>query len=226
MSKPQPRTITSKLYPGFIRNNANLKRVLGKEHERIFPRIGLDNCEEKIDSKRKIVFSGSGNRALWDIATMSMRGISSCQSWIGSHREKLIGSMADPYCGIIYITTGKETSKGLRMAKRALVRFVVNDSTQKPALLIERIYPIIDTCYDFDVRRRTYSLFESFLARKTNNRYPIIAVGNDHAIPMSYAVSEIPEHCRSYRDSDIDYVHYPDFVNVAIASVAITTANT
>lgn len=214
----QPRTTTSKYYPFFIRQNKSLKKVA--KQQRIFPRIGLDNCEEQINKRRKIVFSGSGSQALWDIATMSMRGVSSCQSWNASHRKHLIGSMADPYCGIIYTTTGNKTSKGSRMSRRAIVRFVVN-KRGNPALLIERIYPVFEPGFayadhSFD---KTFQLFKSFLERKTNNKYPVITNPIGYSIPMTNVVANIGENKRSYRDSGIDYVKHPKFKSVVRAEV-------
>jgi hypothetical protein len=204
-----PRGITSRHYPAFIKESYPLRQ--NAKQDRVWPEIGLDNCEEQIDRRRKIVFSGSGYRALWDIATMSMRGISSCQSWNGSHRSKVIGSMADPYCGIIYTTTGKETNKGTRMSRRALVRFVIHRLTGRPALLVERIYPVDpDGVFDY----RTFQLFSDFLRRKTNNKFPILqAAAEGYFIPMAQAVRQVGEDKWSYRDSHIPYSsngNYPD----------------
>lgn len=87
----------------------------------------------------KLVFSADGKDGAWDIATMSMRGIKSCQSWGLRRASSLVGSVADPCCAIIYLTDGKETSHGSKMNHRALVRYVVHDKFG-PALFIERLY--------------------------------------------------------------------------------------
>lgn len=212
---PKPRTTTSKYYPKFIRENKALKKISRKQI-RIFPKIGLENCEESIDRGRKIVFSGSGNQALWDIATMSMRGISSCQSWRGSHKKQLLGSMADPYCAIMYITTGNETDKGTRMSKRALVRFVVNNKTGKPALLLERIYP---NYFGYTDQTATAKIFRDFLRKKTDDKFPIVESGNGYSIPMTNAVRKIGRNNQSYRDSHVPYHAHPKFKNVSRADV-------
>lgn len=90
----------------------------------------------------KIVFSTHP----WDIATMSMRGISSCQSWTHQYSSHLIGSILDPYCGIIYITNGGNTKYGSKMLVRSIVRVVaknknaVDSNLNKHKLLIESPY--------------------------------------------------------------------------------------
>ena len=50
-----------------------------------------------------VVFSSDGLDGLWDITTMSMRGIKSCQSWTSSSKYKtnIIGSIVDPFVGVI-----------------------------------------------------------------------------------------------------------------------------
>src|SRR5690606_23711397 len=42
----------------------------------------------------KLVFSSDGERGAWDIATMSMRGINSCQGWGKPQSHGLIGSIS------------------------------------------------------------------------------------------------------------------------------------
>ena len=100
------------------------------------------NTNNVSSDNSSIVFSSDGVEGLWDIATMSMRGISSCIRWGGPHKLTLIGSIADPFTGVIYLTSGKPCGKyGSRMIKRCVVRFVVNSEKEKPYILIDRMYP-------------------------------------------------------------------------------------
>lgn len=128
--------------------------------------------------KFKLIFSSTGEEGAWDIATISMRGISSCQSWGTSQSRGLIGSISSRYVGVIYLTSGdKYNDHGSRMNRRTLVRFAINKKTKKPALLLDRVYPA-----DCPAARK---LFKDFLTKKTN--LPVLfsndAGWNDHALP-------------------------------------------
>jgi hypothetical protein len=102
-----------------------------------------------IKNSWRIVFSSSDDVGVWDIATMSMRGIDSCQSWDGSYRRNLIGSIIDPFVAVIYVTNNKNYYKlGKEMIYRCVVRYVVNQTTNKPALLLEPMYHQEDE-YDY-----------------------------------------------------------------------------
>lgn len=93
-----------------------------------------------------IVFSGTGNQGGWDIATMSMRGINSCQNWgDAKFRSCLIGSILSKYVGIIYLTSGSEFENlGTKMIKRCIVRFGVNTNTKKPVIILDKMYDSYD----------------------------------------------------------------------------------
>lgn len=212
-----PRTITSDQYPEFIRANDALKKF--SKQEKIFPKIGLKNSSEAISGtvidrgwdfkNARIVFSGNGNKCLWDLATMSMRGIESCQKWTSSYAHCLAGSMIDPYAGIIYITDDDNYEHGTRMIKRSVVRFVVNKKNKKPAILIERVYP---HNYDTGVAdANTFNLFKSFIKKKINNKFPIIRSRSGHFIPITKAVNSLPKYDYSYRDSKIGYGSSPKY---------------
>lgn len=224
-----PRTTTSKHYPWFIREHKQLARTKRKS---IFPAIGLDNCSEEITKGRykgsRIVFSSAGNKGLWDIATMSMRGISSCQRWDYdngySHERKLVGSMLDPYCGIIYITTGTKTKLGEKMTKRAVVRFVIDGN--KPYLFIERVYGIrynnnrerydaglqryIEPTYE-NTEKNISDIFVAFLKSKTENKFEVEYKTTITTATRKVAIPQfprLPEHeYQSYRDSGISYTN-------------------
>lgn len=181
-----------------------------------YERRGYGNVAKPLNltSKAKVVFSSDGRQGMWDIATMSMRGISSCQSWNGSYKRNLVGSMIDPCVGIIYIQDGAPCTKGSRMKRRALVRYVLNKTTRKPALLIERIYPSNEYNEYGSNEQEALAIFTTFLEKVTKGRIPIVTSANGYAIPNSKIVQKMSscgkfdtgkDHCRSYRDSGIAY---------------------
>lgn len=154
------------------------------------------------NTKHTIRFSSDGAEGLWDIATMSMRGISSCQGWGKEFCQKLIGSMVDPFVGIIYLTSGAKTEYGSKMLRRCVVRFVVNKKNKKPNLFIEQMYP--------EYNKAIMDQFILFLKEKTKNKFPIRGYdhnyfGNNMVIPTSEVVSKLDMDDRSYRDAEIDY---------------------
>lgn len=219
-SASAPRKITSNRYPAFIRNNKALQKY-GKQ-EKIFPKIGLVNDEQGIRKGHfkgcKIVFSGSGNRGLWDIATMSERGIESCQSWNGGASGRLIGSMLDPYCGIIYIA-----GKNGQMKRRAVVRFVINNTTGKPAVMLEPVYHAGH--YWSNRGSDNKGMFKAFLKKRLGRKIPVFScydrsrsgsgynMASEHRIPFAKVLNKTVS--RSYRDSGIQYANHPKYSDVS-----------
>ena len=159
--------------------------------------------------KYQLVFSSDGPDGIWDIATMSMRGIQSCQTWgTGqSNDAHVVGSMVDPFTGIIYITSGaKHGEYGTKMIRRCVVRFVVSDKTKKPKLMLERMYPAFD--------KGTCDTFMNFLREKTGNKYEVIqncygggmgANAGTVYVPISRVVESLDTMSTPYRDSQIVY---------------------
>jgi len=154
-----------------------------------------------------VAFSSDNEVGAWDLATMAMRGIHSCQSWTAGRRSNLIGSIIDPCCGIIYLTDNEETQYGSNMLYRSIVRYVVHPKFG-PCLFLERGYsqPIfdkfdhycIDTLFACMLYRRTglNVITQSGLADTPAKRelfIPSTAIVNKH---MS---------CASYRDSALEY---------------------
>ncbi len=101
-----------------------------------------------IPSKEMFVkFSSAQVEGLWDIATMSMRGITSCQTWsTGSSNDgRVIGSMIDPFTAIIYLTCGGTfNTYGSKMIRRCVVRYVIDNNNKTPYLLLEKMYPAFE----------------------------------------------------------------------------------
>ena len=101
-----------------------------------------------IPSKELVVkFAAEGESGIWDIATMSMRGVNSCQTWDqgAGNSVKVIGSIIDPFTGIIYITNSSPfNTYGSKMIRRCIVRYVIDADKKTPFLLLEKMYPAFD----------------------------------------------------------------------------------
>lgn len=129
----------------------------------LFKQFSTENMPSK---DYNIVFSSNGLDGLWDIATMSMRGIKSCQSWNGRFKSQLVGSLVDPCVGIIYITTGKDINNlGSKMIKRCIVRYAINSESKKPIIIIDKMYPSHD--------EKAGVMFYDFIKNKTDNKIDI-----------------------------------------------------
>src|SRR5271166_4158542 len=152
-------------------------------------------------NKMLVRFSSDGTEGVWDIATMSMRGISSCQTWGQGNATHVVGSMLDPFTGIIYLTTGEKFNEhGSKMIRRCVVRFVVNEKTKKPFLYLERMYPAHDL--------PTLKMFSDFLTERTDGKFEIKSDASSLAgayVPMSKVVRDLPTNDQPYRDSGILY---------------------
>lgn len=170
-------TLNGQARPTF-RENEGLFRVYNKLNELLqegkfarlekledlhqFKTFSTDNVP---NSKFKIVFSSDGNDGAWDIATMSMRGVRSCQSWDGDYRHCTIGSVIDPFVGIIYLTSGARCEHGPKMMKRSIVRFVVDGGTNQPYLLLDNMYPQYD--------EPVFKAFQKLLKTKTGGKFEV-----------------------------------------------------
>lgn len=150
----------------------------------------------------KVIFSSDGEDGLWDIATMSMRGIESCQSWQSGNATHVVGSMVDPFTGIIYLTSGApHKNMGAKMMRRCIVRFIVNDKRTQ-ALFLEKMYPAEDLSI--------LKSFKDFLVKRTGGKYKVLA-GNGNNLPAGYYVplggltKFLDDKDRPYRDSGITY---------------------
>jgi hypothetical protein len=166
-----------------------------------FKRFSIDNLP---NNKFQIVFSSDGVDGLWDIATMSMRGISSCQSWEGQYKKRLIGSIVDPFVGIIYLTSGQDFDKlGSKMIRRCIVRLAVNAKTKKAFIAVDRMYPeydnnVMDLFLSF-IRRRVGDIDVKFVFDNTDHIY------DDAYIPNSDTYDKLVDSNLSYRDTKIPF---------------------
>jgi len=115
------------------------------EQFKIFSKENMPNKEYSV------VFSSEGEAGAWDIATMSMRGIKSCQRWDGEYPRCLIGSILSKYVGIIYLTSGVKSEDhpsysnlGTKMIRRCVVRYAIDADESAPCILIDKMYPEYD----------------------------------------------------------------------------------
>jgi hypothetical protein len=89
-----------------------------------------------------MTFASTGPEGAWDIATASMRGIASCQTWTAAQSRGLIGSISSKYVGIVYVSgTTDYPPYGKQMMFRTLIRLVVNRNTGAPVLYMDSMYP-------------------------------------------------------------------------------------
>lgn len=152
-------------------------------------------------NKVNIVFSSTGMDGAWDLATMSERGIGSCQSWNQNNKTHLVGSIIDPFTAIMYLTLGSSNEKGLKMTRRCIVRYVLG-STGRPSLIVERMYPTHN--------KEIANTFISLLKEKTKGQLPIQDCSYDYRagvsgkyIPITPVISKLQETHRPYRDSGL-----------------------
>lgn len=86
-----------------------------------------------------------------DIAAMSSRSNwDSCQTLDVSKGTNacVIGSTLSKFIGIAYITTGSSwEDKGERMIARCLIRFAIDTRNNKPAIIVDRMYPSYNAAY-------------------------------------------------------------------------------
>lgn len=170
-----------------------------------FKRFSTDNIPSK---DYQIVFSSDNLDGLWDIATMSMRGIKSCQGWNGRFRAALVGSIIDPFVGIIYLTSGKDIDGfGSKMIKRCIVRYAVDNEAKKPIIVIDKMYP------EFD--EKAADLFTSFIKKKTENKIEVLThpfnIDKQFArfgcgklyIPNSKIQDKLSRRTKSYMDTPV-----------------------
>lgn len=110
------------------------------------PVVKIFNQQNIPLSSLSITFA-SHDDGLYDIATMSERGISSCQSWNAEtgYNTCLIGSILSKFVGIIYLSSNSSYNDlGTKMIKRCIVRYGINTHTSSPAIVLDKMYPLPD----------------------------------------------------------------------------------
>jgi hypothetical protein len=162
-----------------------------------------------------VVFSAEGTEGAWDIATMSMRGIESCQSWYSRRAHHLIGSITDPCCAVMYLEDPNDSmGHGTRMLYRTVVRYVVHEEFG-PYLFMEQLYPYTNDEFETNA---VMVLFALLLQQKTklNVLYRGCALRSENVcmslfIPTTDAVVN-NSYSASYRDSRIPYKSASEFI--------------
>lgn len=143
-----------------------------------------------VNGKMSIVFSSDGLDGAWDLLTMSMRGISSCQGWTGQYKNCTIGSVVDPFTAIMYLTSGSKTEHGSKMIRRCIVRFVVDSLVKRPCIFLEYMYP--------GEHVATLKAFKDAIRSKLGDRFPIIdqrnSTSNRYYVPYSETTSLLVKH--------------------------------
>ena len=196
--------------PSFRKNEAVL-RVCGKLWDLIkesgydkIPKIDQlpefkDFSRVNIPNKKYIIaFSSYGEEGAWDIGTISMRGVTSCQSWNAPQSRGLIGSISSKFVGVIYISSDQEVpGYGTKMLNRSMVRFCINKNTKKPALVIDNIYP--------NSNADTINAFKKVLSEKTG--LDVLYTGERPAELANYYIPDEPS--RKYlRQGEFSYMDY------------------
>jgi hypothetical protein len=152
--------------------------------------------------KYKLRFSSDGAEGAWDISTMSMRGVSSCQSWGSGNHTHIVGSIVDPFTGILYLTSGgKFNEYGSKMIRRCVVRFVVDEKKGTPFIALERMYPAME--------RGALDAFTNFIKERTDKKFDVIYLPESRKqsvyVPISKVVSSLGAQDQPYRDSGMAY---------------------
>lgn len=159
------------------------------------------------------VFSSTGEDGLWDIATISMRGISSCQSWNSTQSKGLVGSISSKYVAVMYLESDQEIpGYGRKMLNRCVVRFCVNNKTKRPMLIIDKMYPsdnksVIDT-------------FKRLLAKKSGLEVVYVPERSSDMsscyMPTEFSHQFLKEQERSYMDFKLNYLQHPKVIKASI----------
>lgn len=187
-----------------------------------FSRVNIPN------KQYTLVFSSSGEEGAWDIGTISMRGVTSCQSWNAPQSRGLIGSIASKFVGVIYLSSDQQIpGYGSKMLNRSLVRFAINKHTKKPALILDRMYP--------NHNKDTFNAFKKALSEKSglevhstyNEEYSAKAanIAGDFYIPEEPSRTFLKAGEFSYMDFAIPVApHSPSIKKPAKELTALTNS--
>lgn len=219
---PADITLDKETKPIFRKNESlirvynKLNQLLRERHFAALPRMEdapsfkTFSAENIPNKKFKVVFSSDGVDGAWDIGTMSCRGISSCQSWTtGKYKHCTIGSVIDPFVGIIYMTSGANHNQyGTKMLRRCIVRFAIDKRTSTPFLLIDRMYPSYD--------KATLDTFISLLKKRVGDKIDVhysedcgYELINNAYLPLNQVRDKLkhitPEGKKLAQSNDYDY---------------------
>lgn len=173
------------------------------------------SAENIPNDSKEIVFSSDGIEGAWDLATISMRGITSCQSWNGQYHNCLVGTILDPFVGVIYLTEKdkKFNDHGSKMIRRSMVRFIIDKVSKKPIIYIDHMYPQYD--------KSVSEAFIAFIKAKVNNKFEVKYLGdyysgsrdpfnqNNYYIPSSPIIDRLRLYSRGLVNSEANHGLYP-----------------
>lgn len=221
--------IKSKDQKVLFKKGTSLFKVYGKINEllknnKLLPLADLTACFEyksfstiNIPSKELLLkFSSDGKDGVWDIATMSMRGISSCQTWNGGYDNsiRVIGSMIDPFTAIIYLASPSNVDRyGTKMVRRCVVRYCIHRKTKSPFLLLEKMYPAFDKpSLDNFIKalKNKAPQLEIYFLNGMDTSASSALITNSY-IPLSDEFKLLDANILPYRDSGLQYVEDKNF---------------
>lgn len=178
--------------------------------------------------KYTIVFSSSGEEGAWDIGTISMRGVTSCQSWNAPQSRGLIGSIASKFVGVIFLASEQEVpGYGSKMLNRSLVRFAIHKTTKKPALLIDRMYPNPnnDTIAAFKKALKDKSGLDVYSTNDIENDNQNVNICSQYYIPDEPSRTHLKQGEFSYMDYAIAVQKHIPTIRTVPANIASLTDN-
>lgn len=183
-----------------------------------FSRVNVPN------KKYTVAFSSHGEDGAWDLGTISMRGVTSCQSWNAPQSRGLIGTISSKFVGVIYLASDQEVpGYGTKMLNRSMVRFAIHKTTKKPVLVLDRMYP--------NPNNDTLAVFKKVLKEKSGLEVLTTWEGNGYnSIASEYYIPDEPsrKHLKQGEFSYMDYAipvmaHDPSIKKVAAANITVMT---
>jgi hypothetical protein len=186
----------------------NLMKLDQYQEFKNFSRVNIPN------KKYMVNFSSYGEEGAWDIGTISMRGIVSCQAWNAPQSRGLIGSISSRYVGVIYISSDKDEVPGYgsKMLNRCMVRFVINRTTKKPALLIDNMYPNMNT--------DTMATFKKVLKDKSG----LDTFSTQEIKATDYYIPDEPSR-KLLKQGETSYADFPIEIKEHLSSIKVIPAN-
>lgn len=184
-----------------------------------FSRVNIPN------KKYKLVFSSTGEDGAWDIGTISMRGVISCQSWNAPQSRGLIGSISSKFVGVIYVASEQDIpGYGNKMLNRSLVRFAIHKTTKKPALILDRMYPNpnADTIALFKKALKEKSGLEVYSTFDADGR-STQSLGSDYYIPDEPSRKFLKQGEFSYMDFQIPVQQHMPSIRKNIPNITSLT---
>ncbi len=214
--------VVNKLWDMCETVKAPITKVDQMQEFKDFSRVNVPN------KKYTVAFSSYGEEGAWDIGTISMRGVQSCQSWNAPQSRGLIGSISSKFVGVMYLASEQDIpGYGSKMLNRSMVRFAIHKTTKKPALIIDRMYP--------NKNNDTMEVFKRVLKEKsglevyhTYDQNGYARSGNlsvDFYIPDEPSRKYLKQGEFSYMDFNIPtQVHAPSIKKTAAANITALTA--